>query len=713
MNEIMQTRNAGQASRPSDAGVSHTPNVSPPGSGATLVSFLTPWSGRAKAPEDRRTAKAGANSPERFRAIASWSSAVLCRFGFSCEAFQFVRRIKGCAPVLTFLAMSTTATWAKDLSIAAELEPSEITYGDSAQLTVNIRGRQTSVPNPPSVPGLSFEAAGQSSQIQIINGAMSANVSHTFIVTPNHPGTFTIPKFKVGSGAEAAESNPLVLKVLKRSGAAVPQQNGGSAAINLPAPAVNGARQDLPAIGRNEIGFLRMVAPKMEFYVGEMAPIELKAYFRAGVELRVDGLPQLNSDAFTMNKLGEQPARSQEIVNGEPFTVFTWPTAITAVKAGNYDVAVEIPTTVTVRQRAARPRSPFGNSFFDDAFNDAFFDRFPGSATQKQIKLSSAGMVVKIQSLSTENRPASFAGAVGKFDITAAATPTRASAGDPITLKLNITGRGNFDRVSAPSLESSDVWKTYKPSAKFEAEDSAGYEGIKTFEMTIVPQQSGKLEIPALEFSYFDPEQKAYVTRASPPQSVEIAPGASGSTPLAKASTHETVPANVPVANVDDLAPNKLAPGSFTSSLRPWFTNPWLAGTALSPLPLMAGAMWMMRRRDRRANDPTYARSLVAHRAVREQLDLMESAVKRGECEKFFSAARSVLQHRLGQRWGMRPDTITLAEINARMNGEADGFRPIFELADEVIYTGRTFGTAELQSWARSVNTELLKLEAK
>lgn len=625
-------------------------------------------------------------------------------------------RLRGFVAVvflLGLLAFAPAVSRAAAFSISAELEPAEITYGDAAQLTVNIRGRQTSVPNPPSVPGLSFEAAGQSSQIQIINGAMSANISHTFIVTPNHPGTFTIPKFKVGSGAEAAESNPLVLKVLKRSGAAAPQQNGGSAARNLPAPAVKGARQDLPAISRNEVGFLHLVAPKMEFYVGEMVPVELKAYFRAGVELRVDGLPQLNSDAFTMSKLGEQPARSQEMVKGEPFTVFTWPTAITAVKAGNYDMAVEIPTTVTVRQRAARPRSPFGDSFFDDAFNDSFFDSFFGSATRKQIKLSSAGAAVKIQSLPTESRPPSFAGAVGKFDLTAAATPTRASAGDPITLKLNITGRGNFDRVSAPSLESSEVWKTYKPSARFEAEDSAGYEGAKTFEMALVPQQSGKLEIPPLEFSFFDPEQKAYVTRATPPQSVEIAPGASGSTPLAKASTQETVPANAPVAALDGLAPNKTSLGSFTSSLRPWFTNPWLAGAALSPLPLMAGAWWMIRRRDWRANNPAYARSLAAHRAVREQLDLMESAVRRGECEEFFSAARSALQHRLGQHWGMRPDTITLAEINARMNGEADGFRPIFELADEVIYTGRTFAATELQSWSKTVNTELNKLEAK
>ena len=111
-----------------------------------------------------------------------------------------------------------------------------------------------------------------------------------------------------------------------------------------------------------------------------MVPVELKAFFRAGVELRVDGLPKLNSDAFTMNKLGDQPVSSQQVINGVRYAVYTWPTVITAVKAGDYAMSVEIPTTVTVRQQAQRPRSrnPFGDDFFDDAFSNFF-----GAATQK------------------------------------------------------------------------------------------------------------------------------------------------------------------------------------------------------------------------------------------------------------------------------------------------------------------------------------------
>ena len=139
-----------------------------------------------------------------------------------------------------------------------------------------------------------------------------------------------------------------MLKVLQRAAghaSTVPQAGQGLNAA--PGLAPEEGDDDLPAAEKESFGFLRLVSPKKKFYVGEMVPLELKACFRAGADLRVDGLPRLNSDAFTMNKLGDQPARSQQLIGGVPYTVFTWQTALTAVKAGDYEMTIEIPTTVT------------------------------------------------------------------------------------------------------------------------------------------------------------------------------------------------------------------------------------------------------------------------------------------------------------------------------------------------------------------------------
>jgi len=610
------------------------------------------------------------------------------------------------AVVTLTIVFAMTLGWANAARIDARLDSSEVALGEAAQLTVTIQGQDATTPQIPPVNGLTFQQVGQSSEVEIINGAMSANLSYVYAVAASRSGTFTIPPIRTGNGPDAARSAALVLKVGSGAGGTSASANGKNP--NLPPPpVVGGDTGDAEAAAQNSFGFLRLVTPKKEFYVGEMVPVELKACFRAGVELRVDGLPQLNSDAFTMNKLGSQPITTREIINGAPYTVFTWPTAITAVKAGDYEMNVEIPVTVTVRQRPQQSRS--GDPFGDDAFAD-LFDNFFGAATQKQIALDSGPNAVRILSLPAENRPAGFAGAVGRFDLAAEAGPTQIAAGDPVTLKLKIRGEGNFDRVTAPTLASGSEWKAYKPGAAFEPADSAGFSGSKNFEQALIPTKSGRREIPALAFSYFDPAQKQYVTRTTTPITIEVAPGP---TPAALAvPARPAAAAALPAATpATDLAPNRLDPGHFTRTLRPWLLNPWLVAIALLPSAVLAGLYLFLRRRARLAADPEHARKVHTERVLSEQLRAMERAAEHGQTMEFFVAACAALQVLLGRRWNLSPRTITLAEINVRLNGEADGLRTIFSLADEVIYTGRAFAPAELRHWQALVNHELRKLE--
>jgi hypothetical protein len=600
-------------------------------------------------------------------------------------------------------------------SITATLDPAEIALGDSAQLTVTIQGQNQEPPAIPEVSGLTFQPIGQASQVQVINGAMSVNLSRSYAVTPDRLGTFTIPRIRLGSGSAAAATQPLVLKVL-RNAAAAPSASTQNQQP-LPPPAGRRPADDSPPADPNSFGFLRILSPKQQFYVGETVPVELKACFRAGAELRVDGLPLLNSDAFTMNKLSDQPARTQQVLGGIPYTVFTWQTAVTAVKAGDYALSVQIPTTVTVRQRLQRLRGgnagPFGDAMMDEFFNDSFFQQFFGAATQKQVTLGSEPQEVQILALPAENRPAGFTGAVGRFELAAQATPQQTAAGDPVTLTLRITGAGNFDRVSPPAIATGTTWKTYQSSTRFEPADRAAYAGTKSFEQPLVPLQSGKLEIPALAFSYFDPEKKQYFTRTSSPITIEVAPGqvAAASAPQAPAAAGalKAAPATSPGP---DLVPNKPSPGSFSSTLRPWILNPWLVAAALSPAAALLLLRQLVRRRQRLLADPDRLRAARTRQAVQAQLQAMQAAAARGAVQEFFAAARSALQAQLALRWGVAAPSITLAEVNARMNGEAQGFRFIFELADEVTYTGRTFPAAALREWLKTVHSELKKLES-
>ena len=607
--------------------------------------------------------------------------------------------------LLTLFALSVAlaASAARAAEVTATLSPAQVAVGESAELTVTVNGSSTAAPNVPDVAGLDIEHVGQSTQVQIINGAMSASSVHTYQVTPQRAGTFTIPAIQAGG----ARSRPLTLSA---SGVGQQPSRGLSRGSALPPPNVPMPQSSADAPADARYGFIQLVVPKKEFFVGELVPVEVNAFVPAGMQATVNGLPTLSSEAFTLNPLGNKPDQDERAVNGRDYTVLTWHSALTAVKTGDFPLSMEMPLTVVVRDQPQRRPRGNSNDPFDQMFSDPFFDdAFAGMmGHKKEVTLGSEPDVLTVQPLPTAGRPAGFAGAVGNFQVRATASPTSAAAGDPLTLRLEISGTGDFDRLTSDALPSADGWKTYPAKSTFAPEDSAGYRGTKTFEQVVMAKDASVKEIPALRLSFFDPETKRYETRATAPIPVQIT-GAPAN--LAAAATPAVAPNTPPAPPASDLLPNKVEPGRFVGTLRPVFTDPWFVAAQGVPLCALAGGLMFLRRQRRFAADPSLARASAAERAVHAQIDAMDRAMRQHDAGAFFLSARNALQQRLGERWGTRPETITLAEINTRLNGEGDAIRPIFEMADRIHYSGQDFGDADYRQWKETVFTQLTQLE--
>jgi hypothetical protein len=605
----------------------------------------------------------------------------------------FTRAIQ-CIVALAVMSVLALPALAANPGISATLEPSHVAAGEAAQLTVTVVGGSGDEPALPHVDGLTFTPTGRSNVYQSVNGVVSASTSYTYLVTATRTGKFTIPAIKLGNGSSAKTTRPIVLQV---SGAA--PNAGVRRAPALPAPNVPGGDDDQAVSNNGQQAALRLVIPKRTLYVGELVPVQIKAYFRAGVHAQINGAPALSSDAFTLNALDDKPAQTQEEIDGQPYVVVTWTTALSAVKAGDYSLSLELPVLLTVREKARRPRGPVGNPFFDDSFFDDFFE----NSVEKPATLTSKPDALSIRPLPSVNRPADFNGALGKFTVTAAASPDHVTAGDPITLHVTVTGRGNFDRVSPGLLTPSPDWKSYKPVARFAPADSIGSEGTKTFEQAVVPLRAGHVKIPPLSFSYFDPDTAKYVTRTTTPLGIDVAPVANPSA---------AAPAAAPAGNAGraEFAPNRVEPGQFTSTLQPLFLQPRFLIANLFTWVSLAAVFYFFRRR---AREPRFPRARLADRAIRAQLSVMDSAIQHAETGAFFVAARCALQHRLGERWGLPPETITLTEINARLNGEADALRPIFQMADQSAYSRENLPAGDLAGWKRILTEQLKQLETR
>jgi hypothetical protein len=589
--------------------------------------------------------------------------------------------------------------WAQQ-TITAQLDPQRISLGESAQLVVTVNGSDAEQSPVPQVDGLEIVPVGQQTSMQIINGNVTANVSQIFRVIPNRAGDFTIP-------AIGGSTQPIRLHVDKGV-AGQTQRAMQPGRSRLPAPSFSQRADSKPVEAKNQSAFLRVVLPKQELTVGELVPVQVKAYFRAGVSASLNGLPVLSSDAFTLNKLGDQPEQTRELVNGVPYTVVTWTSALSAVKAGDYPLNLDLPVMVRVQEKSARSNTPFKDFFGDDsAFDDSFFDNFFGNATQKPLTLHTDGAVVKINALPTKGRSADFSGAVGQFEVNSEASTSNGTTGDPLTLKLSVTGRGNFDRVSTNGLTSSSDWKTYKPNGRFEPADNSGTAGTKTFEQSIVPMKAGKQEIPALRFSYFDPNTKSYVTKTAAPIAIDVAQGNVTQVPV---SNVPAPTAEAPKTNKDGLAADKVVTGSSVGSLRPLLLAPWfITLNALMIIAVIVGAVVHFLRQ-RRLSDPERLKREAAERSVNEWLATMDGALKAQDAPRFFTAARRALQQRLAAKWRLPVSHVTIHEIRSRLNGSGEQIRSVFQTADEIAYSGRRFTRPDLQQWRNLVKTQLQEL---
>jgi hypothetical protein len=573
-------------------------------------------------------------------------------------------------------------------SVNASIEPNQISVGESARLTILMSGRGTLSVSLPVVPGLEFRVVGQSRQIQIINGITLESTSTIVRVTPQEPGVFTIPGL-------TPNSPPLVLRV-SPSGGRPPAPGTGAAPGAAPLIPGGGGASGMH-LTPDGSAFVHLEMPKHEIYVGESVPVEVQVGMRDGFVESLNGLPKLNSNDFTLNNLSRQPERGPRTIDGKPFTVYTWRSLLAAVKPGTFSLSFETPLTVRIRTRPAR------ESMLDDLLGDPFLQNIFGATVQKNITAASPAAEITVLPLPAQGRPPDFGGAVGSFKISTDVSSARNTQGDPLTLRLHVSGDGNFDRVETSMLGGDAQWKTYEPKATFKSTDPTGFRGEKTFEQPIIATQSGSRIIPPLVFSYFNPATRRYETAHSSPLSVTVSPA-----PSSPESEPPPTLAGTAAADRNGLRPDHAVTEARAASLVPPYFRPLFAG-GVSIVALVFGGGWAaLRRRERNANDIQRERQRLRLQLIHELLEAMASSSSAADTAVFFRSARSALQQGLSARWDLAPELITLEDIEARLQGaDRDEVRQIFLLADEANYSGADLKAADFEHWTQAVRRHL------
>jgi hypothetical protein len=585
--------------------------------------------------------------------------------------------------ILGILAPIANAMALADPALAYEtIEPARIRLGDSATIRVtSLDGYLKSV-ELPIVPGLTFELTGRSQGIEVVNGNMIPSNYVLIRVTPQFTGTFTIPGITPSSrsiGLEVVtgdEPNPYALRTPRQFPAPLPVS---------PAPIPKGL--ELKAGGA---AFVQLIMPTHVVYVGESVPVDIEVGVRPGIVMSMKGLPALSGSDFTLNNLSRQPERREQVIEGSSFVVMTWHSLLAAVKPGDFPMSVEIPLSVKFNTFsavdtaiAARMAWPFLQSMYN-------------SIAPKDVTVASPPSRLTVLPLPTQGQPSDFSGAVGDFRVTSDISSAGATAGDPLTLRLHISGVGNFDRVDATMLDHLDRWKTYPARSSFTASDPVGYKGEKVFEQPLIAAQAGEQTIPGLEFSYFNPKTKIYEQARTEPINVVIA------TSLAERSLDRPGAASSPNGAssgqlAEGLRPDHQRVRRAVSELRPlYFQLPFLTVPAMLAL-ILAGSWFVVRPGTGRAASQSAQRTL-------EQLD---AAAQSGNSSLFFEVGRTALLQTLAMRWQMRPEQITVHVLRARLGPAGDDIERLCSLADETKYSNYDPAHTDFTHWRALIRAQL------
>lgn len=579
--------------------------------------------------------------------------------------------------LLVAVALFNSAAFAA--SFTASLDRDTITLGESATLSLAFEGGQPGKVEMQRVPGLQVVQVGTSTSMNSdFSGHSSMVITYTLSVTPDHAGDFTIPAIAADIKGQNFTSQPIKLTVAKTT---------------TPPPEANSAGQ---------IAFLKLSLPKDKVYVGEAIVARLDLYLRDEVQnfgnFQLTGAADDGFSAGTPVELRNQ--RRQVQVGNRTFTVVPYGLPLTVVKTGKF-ILGPFSAGVTLVVPA------------ENQGGDAFLNRFFMQQVQKPVTLTTESIPMELRPLPDQNKPANFNGAVGDYTMNVTAGPTNITVGDPVTVHVQIIGRGALEALTLPAQDGLRDFKTYPPTTKVEPTDQFGFQGAKTFEQLVSPQNADVHEFPALTFSYFNPNDGQYHTLNHAAVPLVVHATAANTAPALASGRNNTAAGN---QAPQDVLPLKQSLGTLSQNESPLVArSAFLAAQSFPVLAFLAAFIWR-KRADDLANNPRLRRRRAVAQLVAAGLGDLKKYAAANQPDEFFATLFRLLQEQLGERLACPASAITenVVEEHALLRGAPaalrDALREQFQLCNQARYAP-VRGTSELNSVAAQFEKLIRELQ--
>ncbi|PIW61595.1 MAG: hypothetical protein COW13_03205, partial [Candidatus Omnitrophica bacterium CG12_big_fil_rev_8_21_14_0_65_50_5] len=332
------------------------------------------------------------------------------------------------------VCLTAAAALAQDVKVESEISGKVTALGDALRYTLTIDGSQdVDPPSMPAIDGLDIRYVGPSTRVSIVNGRYSSSVAHAYSIFPIKTGVYRIPSLDVIVDGKTLQTLPIDFEVTALAGA-----SASSSAPNDPQAAA-----DL----RDKM-FVTLQAPKTDVYVNEPVSVTISLFVSPDIAVSEVQFPQWPDGAF--GKSDVQYRQIEKVIDGVRYSTVEFNTVIYPAREGELILGpASVPFNVVVQNRN---NDPFGGGSFGDSFFNSFFE----NRERRTVSLSSQALTLNVRPIPREGRPADFTGAVGQFNFEASAGPEDVQVGDPLTVRMKISGSGSsLAAVEFPSIKES------------------------------------------------------------------------------------------------------------------------------------------------------------------------------------------------------------------------------------------------------------------
>ncbi|MBO9591492.1 MAG: BatD family protein [Niabella sp.] len=255
--------------------------------------------------------------------------------------------------------------------------------------------------------------------------------------------------------------------------------------------------------------YLNVYANKTNCYIGEPIIVTYKLYSSLESVSEVVKDPAFNGFEFRDLISSGDGVVSRETVNGETFDVHTIrKVQLTPVEAGKLELD---PMVIANRIRLV---DGAGNR---SSILDGIDDNIPLKNGEFRMTIASVPITINVGQAPANAPAAVYNGAVGDFKMNVKLSKINFTPGERGTLRIIISGTGDFSQVTQPAVEWPKEIVVY-PTAIEEQYDrnSRTAPGVKTFTIPFTMGKTGTYTLLPIRFAYFDARQNRYNTISNP-----------------------------------------------------------------------------------------------------------------------------------------------------------------------------------------------------